>query len=102
VDLLDRLYVLSATDEDRAGQFILDKLESLLRLGEYAAVDRILQEVNVCKLATSTLLMMLTITFYGKTHLTGSRPDFVARAEGRIRSLLKDDERAERLLVNRR
>ena len=74
--------------------------ERLMRAGDFAAVDRMLDDTDPDDLDTAPLLALLTITFHGKNHLV-RRGAFLEQAEPRLVERL-GAECAARLLEHRR
>ena len=74
--------------------------ERLMRGGDFAAVDRMLDETDPNDLDPAPLLALLTITFHGKAHLT-RRGAFLEQAEPSLVERL-GAERAGQLLERRR
>jgi hypothetical protein len=89
-----------ASSEEEEGDFVLDIFESNLKQGYFPEVDDCLNHIEVNKLAPSTILVILTITWHGKEHQK-SRENFVRRAEAALVTKV-GMERAGRLLETRR
>ena len=81
-------------------QALLNSLEKDLRFNRFSKVDNYLKNVSVIDLEAIDILVVLTITSYGKDHLP-SRSIFLEQAESALKIKL-GAERAENLLKNRR
>jgi hypothetical protein len=68
---------------DAALDLIYEKIDSLLRGGDFAEVDSILSRVETKSLSVDLLLGLLTSTLPARTKLP-SRREFFARVEGEI------------------
>lgn len=90
---------LGEVDDEKADE-LLDEYESLLYKGEFEEVDRRLTLLDPSSVSTVGILVVLTITYWGKDKLT-ARDGFLARAEPVMKSRL-GEERGENLLKNRR
>jgi DNA segregation ATPase FtsK/SpoIIIE-like protein len=99
--LADELYALCAQGRDQeAVERVLSRFESDLRADRFAAVDEVLSQVDVARLAPSVLIAALTITVPAKD-LLRARAAFFRQVEETLRASL-GPERADALLVTRR
>lgn len=71
-----------------------------LRTGCFEQVNNILDNIDLTTLQAASILGILGLTYYAKGKLPG-RPKFLERAEVVLKQNL-GEERAERLLKNRR
>lgn len=99
--LVDELYALCAQGRDQeAVERVLSRFESDLRARRFAAVDEVLSQADVARLAASVLIAALTITVPAKD-LLRARAAFLRQVEETLRASL-GPERADALLVARR
>jgi hypothetical protein len=90
---------VTTTTEQKAVEITLSNFEALLRAGDFAGVDELLECSPVDDDTPAEIVAVLSITFYGKDQLR-ERDAFVERA----RAFLTDKlgaERARALLENR-
>lgn len=79
---------------------VIALLEEHLRNDDFTFVDNWMTYADLDTLSEASILGALTITFWGKDKLT-TRDKFLKRAEYVLKARL-GDERAEKLLKNRR
>ena len=90
---------MTPSTEQRAVEITLANFEALLRAGDFAGVDELLECSPVDDDTAAEILAVLSITFYAKDQLR-ERAEFVERA----RAFLIDKlgaERARALMVHR-
>ncbi len=87
------------TDEE-ISDGLLDFYEDALSNGHFGDVDKCLSDLAVSKCSTVDLLLIATITYHGKQHLT-TRDNFITQLEEEFIKRL-GYERAMRLLEYRR
>lgn len=96
-NFLDKVYELAAAgEEEDAGDEIFDVIDRLCHAEWWDLIDRILEEVDVCRLTTSLMCSFLAITSCVHTHLK-SRSDYYDRVYIRMTEL-KGAEYTERVL----
>lgn len=68
MDLSD-IYELNSKNPRQAAEQLLDTLEEKLQRSQFNDVQDMLNVIDVTKLEPSVLLVVLTITAHGKSHL---------------------------------
>ncbi len=88
------------SDSQKKLEDVLEWLEGNLRHGRFDLVDQYLITVPASDLESSSIIGVLSITFWGKENLS-NRKMFLEQAESILKIRL-GEERAENLLKNRR
>jgi len=92
---------MNAVSSETGGEYTtLVRLEEMMRLGRWTEANAYLRKLAPEQMSESEILMVLTITSYGKTRLV-ERPTFLATSE-RVLVERLGDERASILLERRR
>lgn len=90
---------MTTTAEQRAVEITLANFEALLRAGDFAGVDELLECSPVDEDTPAEIVAILSITFHGKDQLR-ERDAFVERASAFLTDKL-GAERARALMENR-
>ena len=90
---------MTSSEQQRSVERTLAMFETLLRAGNYAAVDDLLEGSPADCDTPAEILAILSITFHGKA-LLAERAAFVERARTFLTSALGDD-RARALMEHR-
>lgn len=81
-------------------QALFDGFEHLLHAGMFDSANALLFMLDVATMTPTEILLVLTITFYGKSKMS-ARPWFVHRAEEALTAKL-GEQRAKALMEYRR
>lgn len=76
---------------------IIEAIDDEFLAGNFHVVDRVLQLADIDRLEENGIVALLSITLCARDKLP-ARAEFIERCDRRLRALLNDDERVDRLL----